>query len=157
MNQQQKKALNREPSLTQISKLFHLPLHQACIKLSLPKEELNRICRNHGIQRWPFSHKKKNLRKKTEEEHFFVNFLVEKQPSAPSKISKKEKLDQNTIHFKTIEPRKPNYQNYREASINTTIHDPNGLKNEQTLITQNQNESVASGLLNRMNIKNLCN
>jgi hypothetical protein len=35
-------------TIQDISNLFHLPLHQACIKLGRSKEELNKICRAYG-------------------------------------------------------------------------------------------------------------
>jgi hypothetical protein len=35
-------------SIQEISSLFHLPLHQACIKLGRSKEDLNKICRSYG-------------------------------------------------------------------------------------------------------------
>eukprot|EP00887_Chlorella_sp_A99_P003443 scaffold7.g3443.t1 len=43
-----------EITFEQIAAQFHLPSEEACVKLGVSLTVLKRICRKHGIERWPF-------------------------------------------------------------------------------------------------------
>jgi hypothetical protein len=101
-----------EITIQEISNLFHLPLHQACIKLGRSKEELNKICRAYGklkqivltflgITRWPYSHRKKKTEKK--EGNLFSNFVVDK-PIALQNVTKPQKTKEHFEKKKTMLP-----------------------------------------------------
>jgi hypothetical protein len=101
-------------TIQEISNLFHLPLHQACIKLGRSKEELNKICRAYGkqqfhffnllsgITRWPYSHRKKKTEKK--EGNLFSNFVVDKPIALLQSVTKPQKTKEHFEKKKTLLP-----------------------------------------------------
>jgi hypothetical protein len=84
------------PSEKELKETFHLPLHMACIKFGLQKEELNKICRGYGIKRWPFSHRKRTDK---QPENGFIEFQCQTnfQIQGAKEPSKKKRSHQEPL------------------------------------------------------------
>eukprot|EP01080_Neovahlkampfia_damariscottae_P009853 gene9853-2176_t len=78
--------MSEKPKLTKedIEKCFGYPIHEACLMLKVETKELQKICREFDIKRWP------KTRKKTEKGAAFQDFSVERKPNITVPKKKKE-------------------------------------------------------------------
>lgn len=55
-------------SFVHVSQYFHLPIVEASIKLKMETKDIQRIIKENGIKRWPYSYKQQvSIRKKKNE------------------------------------------------------------------------------------------
>eukprot|EP01080_Neovahlkampfia_damariscottae_P011076 gene11076-3782_t len=120
----------------QISSLFHLPLHEACIHLGVPKEELNKACRRFGVKRWPYSHKKTPKRSKSNE--LFVNFQVDTKPTITTTKPRKPVKNE---HFsgKTVDVIYPPYEKKTKS-----FYDMRGKDTQRKFLLEYHNDTNSS-------------
>lgn len=64
------------PTFDEVSKLFHLPIHQAIILSGHDKITLTKVLRENGMKRWPYSYKKDVHSKKDRSTDLFTVFKV---------------------------------------------------------------------------------
>lgn len=76
-----------------IAPYFSYPLFEASIKLEMEMEDLRRICKENGLNRWPYSYKRNNL--VCTKDPFSKFSLQPKQIEIP--ISKKSNLEPKMI------------------------------------------------------------
>jgi len=58
----------KEPTYESVSQYFHLPIVEASIKLKMETKELQKIIKEAGLKRWPYSYKQQvSIRKKRNE------------------------------------------------------------------------------------------
>ena len=159
-----------KPTKKEIENCFGVPIHEACLMLGLETKELQKLCREYKIKRWP-----KTRKKKSEKSDFFQTFTYDthskptygerkiNSPTDKLRIVFKEKETNQTKRIKNLmkEIEKESSENYNQT-ISEKISSEKKTKLQELETFQkdkegNHLEKEVKTVRDVMSINNLCN
>ena len=121
----EKKVLTKE----EIEKCFGYPIHEACLMLKVETKELQKLCREYDIKRWP------KIRKKAEKGGVFQEFTIDRPDEKPKPKNKKEN---------TILPKMHSIEKFGQGSKNEYMKLPIARNTYKINSTKNFDETKTS-------------
>eukprot|EP01080_Neovahlkampfia_damariscottae_P009852 gene9852-2175_t len=140
-----------------IENCYGVPIHEACLILRLETKELQSLCREYGIKRWP------KTRKKTENGNVFQQFHYDTHKSHQTQKKKlfilpnQTKIGNSNFSISTPQQQQKNVQKrFKKDMKLMTMEIGAGLTKVSDKSVQTEVKEAKSGQ-ETMSINNLCN